>query len=379
MNFAFLRDAPPRSNGRSVAVIGAGPSGLAATGFLAGLGYKVRVFDKLPKAGGLMVFGIPAERIPEQSIAAGVKRLEQDFGVEFKLRTKICGSDAMHEDTGDHFSSDLTSLGELTRDHDAVIICTGSWRPRKMNIPGEDLPGVYSGLEFLFPIRAAGYDSQKLKAVDVTDKTVLVIGAGFSAVDVALAAQAHGAAQVKMLYRRTRHEAPCGIHDVCTMEDAGCEMAELVTPVRVLGTDRVTGVEVVQCQLGEPDASGRRCSLPDSCAKAEMDADIVVAAIGEIAAPPFAEELGLDKVRKNEVHWLHMTKLPGVFVAGDALTGPSKIGKAVYSGLKAAKSLAAWLSLKAEDREDEYSDDEVITPQDWHSGPLETPAAKGSE
>ncbi|MGE4297433.1 MAG: FAD-dependent oxidoreductase [Desulfovibrionaceae bacterium] len=365
MNFAFLSGKPPKPNGRSVAVIGAGPSGLAAAGYLASIGYKVDLYDKLPKAGGLMVFGIPGHRIPEERILDGVAHLEAQYGVTFHPCTKICGSEPLNGEAGDHFSANLVSLGELGREHDAVIICTGSWKSRKMGVPGEHLPGVLSGLEYLFPIRAARYAADHIAPIDVAGRRVVVVGAGHSAVDVAHSAVAHGAKAVTMLYRRTRAEAPCGSYEVTQLQERGVRWMELATPVRVLGTDKVEGLEYVQCTLGAPDRSGRCSFVPEEGSNRVLPADTVVTAIGEIATPPFADDLGLANVRKGEIHWLQMTRIPGVFVAGDALTGPSKIGKAVYSGLRAAKSLAQWLDLKALGRLEEYKEDAVITREDW--------------
>jgi glutamate synthase (NADPH/NADH) small chain len=364
MNFAFAGPGPARPNGRSVAIIGAGPSGLAAAGFLACLGYRVDIYDKLPKPGGLMVFGIPAERIPAERIAQGVHTLTSHYGVTFNPCTKICDRRQV-DDTGDEFSTRCIDLDELVRGHDAVMLCTGSWKPRKLNVPGEDLRGVYSGLAFLFPIRAAQYDKNRMSEIDVAGKNVVVVGAGFSAIDVAHGALGQGAARVSMLYRRTRREAPCGSHEIEQFEEAGGQWLELVTPISILGEHgKVTGIECIQCHLGEPDEDGRRAAVPDSCAKMVLPADIVVGAIGETASPPFAERLGLESVRKNEIHWLQMTRMDGVFVAGDALSGPSKIGKAVYSGLRAAQSLSRWLTLKSMSRELEYREEPPITRED---------------
>ena len=360
MNFNFLCNEPAPPLGRSVGIIGAGPSGLAASGYLSCLGYEVEVYDKLPKAGGLMVFGIPGHRIPTSRIDEGVRRMERHYNVVFHTQTKICCSAPLHDEEGDHFSSDMKGLGDLVKRHEAIMICTGSWKSRKLGVPGEDLAGVYSGLEFLFPIRAARYASHKVKVPDVKGKNVVVIGAGHSAVDVVHSAIHLGAAKVDLLYRRTRNEAPCGSYEIEQMEEMGARWRELVTPLRFLGEERVGGVEIIEGKLGEPDKSGRRCALPGEGERTEIKADVVVTAIGEIATPPFAKELGLEDVRKGEVHWLHMTALENVFVAGDALTGPSKIGKAVYSGLRAARSLGNWLDLKAMNRQDEYRYDDLV-------------------
>jgi len=253
--------------------------------------------------------------------------------------------------------------------HDAVMLCTGSWKPRRLNIPGEDLRGVYTGLAFLFPIRAAQYDKSRMREIDVAGKNVIVIGAGFSAIDVAHGALGQGAARVSLVYRRTRREAPCGTHEIEQFEARGRALPGARHPHPRAGGQgekrgQVAGIECIQCHLGEPDADGRRSAVPDSCAKAVLPADIIVGAIGETAAPPFAERLGLESVRKNEIHWLQMTRMDGVFVAGDALTGPSKIGKAVYSGLRAAQSLSRWLTLRAMSRELEYREDAPISRED---------------
>ena len=350
MNFNFLCDEPPPPSGACVGIIGAGPSGLAAAGYLSCLGHAVEVYDKLPKPGGLMLFGIPGHRIPRERIEAGTLRLARRYGVIFHTRTKICCSAPMFEEEGDHFCADIKGLGDMVKKHDAIMIATGSWRSRRLGIPGEDLAGVFSGLEFLFPIRAALYCAPNVKVPDVAGRQVVVIGAGHSAVDVAHGALALGACGVHVLYRRSRTEAPCGLFEIDRLTRAGAVWHELARPVRILGGERATGVEYLDAARG--DTSGTLASLA---------ADCVVAAIGEVATPPFARELGLESVRKGEVRWLNMTAIDNVFVAGDALTGPSKIGKAVYSGLRAARSLGNWLELKAQNRQGEFAGGELIS------------------
>jgi glutamate synthase (NADPH/NADH) small chain len=353
MNFNFLCDEPPPPSGASVGIVGAGPSGLAAAGYLSCLGHAVEVYDKMPKPGGLMLFGIPGHRIPKERIEAGTMRLARRYGVIFHTHTKICCSAPLFEEEGDHFCTDVKGLGDMIKKHDAIMIATGSWRSRRLEIPGEDLPGVLSGLEFLFPIRAAQYCAPNVKAPDVAGRRIVVIGAGHSAVDVAHGAVALGAASVDLLYRRGRSEAPCGTIEIERLEAAGVTWHERAVPVRVLGDIGVTGIEYRRKYPGA--ANGEELmSLP---------ADIVVAAIGEVATPPFAKELGLESVRKGDVRWLNMTAIENVFVAGDALTGPSKIGKAIYSGLRAARSLGNWLELKAQNRQTEFVGDELISQE----------------
>lgn len=338
MNFAFIRSTPAKAVGRNVGIIGAGPSGLAATGYLAANGYQVEVYDKLPRPGGLMVFGIPSSRIEPNRIQRGVNILERQYGVIFHTKTKICCSAPLHEEEGDHFSYDMVGLEDLLDNHDAIMICTGSWKSRKLGVEGESLRGVYSGLEFLFPIRAIRYASPNVTVPPVEGKRVVVIGAGHSAVDVAHSAKALGASEITMLYRKTAAEAPCGRYEIEKLKETGCHWLELRAPLRFVGDVDVNGVEV-KTQDGEIEV---------------VPADVVVTAIGEIPTPPFAKELGLENIRKGDVRWLNMTAMDSVFVAGDVLTGPSKIGHAIYSGLRAARSLANWLNLKANNRQSEY-------------------------
>jgi len=363
MDFTFLCSGPPPENGRKVAIIGAGPSGLAASGYLACAGYQVEVYDKLPKPGGLMVFGIPGHRIKPENIARGAEKLEKEFKVQFKLRTKICGSEPLHQETGDQLAFTYKSLGGRVEDNDAVLICTGTWKSRKLNIPGSDLPGVYSGLEFLFPVRAASYEISQVDVPRIKGKKVAVIGAGFTAVDVVHAAISEGAQEVYLIYRRTRDEAPCGSMEFSLLENKGVKCIEQCGPLEILGKDRVRGLRLAPCSMSQPDAAGQ-CRLIFLRDKSQvLDVDIVVAAIGETGTPPFAHDLGLENVRKGDVKWLQMTSLDSVFVAGDVLTGPSRIGKAVYSGLKAARSLDQWLTLKDQQRLDEFQD-ELIPRED---------------
>jgi len=345
MHFAFVRPDPLPPNGRSVAIVGAGPSGLAAAGYLASLGYEVDIYDKLPKAGGLMTFGIPSQRIPPARIQAGVLELERKYGVNFHLQTKICCSAPLHEEEGDHFSCDIRGLGELVEDHDAVIICTGSWKSRALNIPGEHLSGVYTSLQFLFPIRAAGYGKPGVTAPAVQGLDVVVIGAGHSAADVAHSALRLEARSVSICYRKTRRDAPCGLFEIDQLEAAGVRFLEQHTPVRF---------------DGEGSLAGLVCRVPHQEELVHIPAQAAATAIGEIPTPPFAKELGLENVRKGDVKWLNMTAIENVFVAGDVLTGPSKIGKAIESGLKAARSLANWLDLKAQSRQAEFQDEERV-------------------
>ncbi len=330
MNYAFLCAAPPPANGLKASVIGSGPAGLSAAGWLACAGYEVHVYDKLPKAGGLLVFGIPGFRVPAKRIEDAAQKLAADYGVRFHFCTKICTQDKVCE-SGDEFVQEMVSLSELLHECEAVLICTGSWRSRRLNIPGEDLPGVYTSLEFLFPLRACKltHTQSQVAAPQVEGRRVAVIGAGLSAVDVVQSSLRLGAKSVHLLYRKTINEAPAGRMEIKLLRQRGVHWLERITPVRILGEEQAQ--KLVYTRADAPD-------------EMEMDADLVISAIGEVPTNPFPRELRIEDIGQEGSQWLQMTKFDGVFVAGDVLTGPSKIGRAILSGLRAAESLDGWIT-----------------------------------
>ncbi|MFK4764238.1 FAD-dependent oxidoreductase [Desulfobaculum sp. SPO524] len=346
MNFALFRDAPGEPNGRRIAVVGAGPSGMAVSGYLACQGYHVEIFDKMPKPGGLLFFGIPDFRLAVERVEEAAKILQKDYGVIFHPCVKIVGQDSTDHDEGDDLMRETIALEDLRNDFDAVMLCTGSWRSRRMGIPGEDLSGVLSGLEYLFPLRGAAC-SKDICYSDAKDKNVAIVGGGLSAVDAADCALRSGANKVYMLYRRTSNEAPAGPYEIALLQDRGVIWRELTLPVRILGEETVEGLEYIQCSLGEPDESGRRCPVPESGSNQVLDVDLVITAVGELPTVPASDKVDIGKVRKQATGWPRMTPLEGVFLAGDALNGPSKIGWAITSGLEAARSMEEWLDFAA--------------------------------
>lgn len=345
MNYAFLCATPPPSNGLRTAVIGSGPAGLSAAGWLACAGYEVHVYDKLPKAGGLLVFGIPGFRVPARRIEDAARKLADDYGVRFHFCTKICTQDKVCE-SGDEFVQEMVSLSELLHECAAVLICTGSWRSRKLNIPGEDLPGVYTSLEFLFPLRACKLaQTSQVSAPQVEGKRVVVIGAGLSAVDVVQSSLRLGAEKIHLMYRRTINEAPAGRMEIKLLRQRGVHWEERVTPLRIEGDEQVQKLVYTQA---------------DTPGELELDVDLVISAIGEVPTNPFPRELRIEDIAGGGSQWLQMTKFDGVFVAGDVLTGPSKIGRAILSGLRAAQSLDGWIkSREQDDRQAEKAEPEA--------------------
>ncbi|HHC18870.1 MAG TPA: glutamate synthase [Euryarchaeota archaeon] len=344
MNFAFHCKSKPEPTGKKVAIIGAGPAGLAAAGYLVCKGHEIDVYDKLPEPGGLMIFGIPELRIPIERVRGGCKILEEKFGVRFITRTKVIQGE--RHDEGDELAENTVSLKELMEKYDAVLITTGTWRSRIPKIEGSELEGVYAALEYLYRLKAhkLGYLSEE-HVPEVKGRVVAVIGAGYSAVDAALESLLEGARKVYLLYRRTIQEAPAGIYEINALRQKGVEWMELVSPKRIIGKDKVEKLELIKNKLGEPDETGRRKPIPIEGSEFTLDVDMVIFATGEITTPPFTEDLGIavDDRGRIVVDEKYMTSIEGVFAAGDVVTGPSKVGHAVLSGLKAAKALDLWL------------------------------------
>ena len=345
MNFAFhCKSKPKEGTGKKIAIIGAGPAGLVAAGYLACMGHEIDVYDKQPEPGGLMIFGIPETRIPIERVRLGCEYLEEEFGVKFYTSTKVMFGE--RHDEGDELTEKTVNLKELMESYDVVLITTGTWRSKIPDIEGKNLDGVYTALDYLYRLKAnkLGY-LPKEHAPEVKGKRVAVIGAGYSAVDAVLESKLWGAKDVYLLYRRTIYEAPAGIYEINQLKNKGVHWMELVTPNRIIGEGHVKGIELLKCKLGEADASGRRRPIPIEGSEFTLDMDIIIFATGELSTPPFSEDVGIqtDKWGGIIVNENYMTSVEGVFAAGDVITGPSKIGKAVRSGLYAARAIDIWL------------------------------------
>ena len=340
MRFAFHCRKKPNPTGKKVAIVGAGPAGLSAAGYLVCRGHEVHIYDKLPEPGGLMLFGIPEFRIPIYRVREGCAELENAFEVKFYPRTKVIEEEKPEE--GDDFVTKTITLSELIEKYDAVLIATGTWESKLPKIPGMELEGVLPALGYLFRIKSA-----KLGHLDWSDvtpvegKRAMVVGAGHTAVDAAMESLLLGAEEVYMSYRRTIREAPAGAYEINLLRQRGVKWLELTMPVRIIGEDRVRGVELVKAELSEPDESGRRKPVPIEGSNFEVEVDYVIFAVGQRPTPP--GRIALDRWGNILVDKRHMTSVEGVFAAGDVVTGPSKVGQAVLDGLYAAKSMHAWL------------------------------------
>ncbi|MGQ4832987.1 MAG: FAD-dependent oxidoreductase [Candidatus Asgardarchaeia archaeon] len=329
----FLKCKPdqiPPKVGKKIAIIGAGPAGLTAAGILACKGYEIEIFDKLPEPGGLLIFGIPAWRIPKEPIRKGIRELEQ-AGIVFHQKTEV----------------DNGLFEKILNEFDAVMIATGCWKTRKMGLPGEDLEGVYFGLDYAVQEGLArdGYISQEERIV--AKGKVAVIGCGATAMDVARQAIRDGADEVYVLYRRTRELAPTPERELKDAEKEGVKFLWLVNPVKFIGENgKLKKIELIRMKLGEPDASGRPRPEPVPGSEFQMDFDQVFICIGQQPTPPFFEKThGIELTKKGTIKTDKMgrTTRKGVFAAGDVVTGPWLIGPAVKGGITVAKAIDEYL------------------------------------
>ena len=328
-----LPAAKPAPNGRRVAIIGSGPAGLTAAGELARLGYDVTIYEALHKPGGVLVYGIPEFRLPKKIVAQEVQRL-QEAGVKIECNVVI---------------GRTYTLPELREKFDAVFIANGAGLPVFMNVPGENLKGVYSANEYLTRINLmAAYQFPRADTPVLLGKRVAVVGGGNVAMDSVRTAKRIGAESAMIVYRRTRKEVPARAEELHHAEEEGVEFHFLTAPVEVVGNDKrwVTGLKCIQMKLGEPDASGRARPVPVPGSEFVLPCDVVVVAIGTRANPLLTAtcpDLKLNKYGNILADDNGMTSLPGVFAGGDIVRGAATVILAMGDGKRAAQAMDAYL------------------------------------
>ena len=331
---------PGRARGQSVGVIGAGPAGLSAAEYLRGNGYDVHVYDRHDRAGGLLTYGIPGFKLEKPVVTRRVERLKAG-GIVFHESFEV-GRDA--------------TLDELRQRHDALLIATGVYKARAIKAPGVERDGVVDALDFLtasnrknFGDAVPAYDDGSLNAAG---KHVVVIGGGDTAMDCVRTAIRQDAASVKCLYRRDRANMPGSQREVNNAEEEGVEFVWLSAPESFVGEDHVSGVKASAMRLGAPDASGRRAPEIDPEGGFDLQADLVIKALGfdaeDLPRLFDATELGVTRWGTVLVdNKTLMTSLDGVFAAGDIVRGASLVVWAIRDGRDVAATMHAFLKAKA--------------------------------
>lgn len=337
----IAQDAPQKSapipqNGRRVAVIGAGPAGLTCAGDLAKKGYEVTVFEAFHTAGGVLMYGIPEFRLPKDVVRHEIKALEA-MGV--KIMTNMVMGKVLSVD-------ELFEMG-----YEAVFIGSGAGLPNFMNIPGENLVGVFSANEFLTRVNLMKAYKNDYDTPMMNLKRVAVVGGGNVTMDAARCARRFGA-EVSIVYRRTEEEMPARLEEIHHAKEEGVEIVPLAQVTEIHGDEagRVVGITCQRMELGEPDASGRRRPVPVEGDTFRLEADAVIMAIGNSPNKLLSDTTqGLETNPRGcmQVNEQTMeTTRPGVFAGGDAVTGAATVILAMGAGKKAAEAMDAYLQSK---------------------------------
>ena len=328
------REKTPRT-GKRVAVIGSGPAGLTCAAELSNHGVEVTVFEAFHKAGGVLVYGIPEFRLPKSLVQAEIDKL-CGGGVEIKLNT-VAGR--------------TVPIEELAEKYDAVFIGSGAGLPMFMNIPGENLNGVYSANEYLTRINLMkAYLPDSATPVQL-GKRVAVIGAGNVAMDAARTALRMGAESVKIIYRRGREEMPARAEEIHHAEQEGIEFCLLSNPVSFQGENGwVKSTRCVKMALGEPDASGRRRPEPVAGSEFDIETDMVIVSLGTRPNPLIKNSFAaLQTSPKGTIvvdEETMRTNIDNIYAGGDAVTGAATVILAMGAGRKASKAILERLDIK---------------------------------
>jgi len=329
---------PKRIRKESVGIIGAGPAGLAAAEELRRKGFKVTVYDRHDRAGGLLIYGIPNFKLEKDVVLRRVARLEEG-GVKFKLNFEV-GRDA--------------SLKQICAKHDAVFIATGAYQAREIEAPGIGLGRIVKALDYLIASNRTGLGDTVPEfvsgALNAAGKDVAVIGGGDTAMDCVRTAMRQGAKSVSCLYRRDRDNMPGSLREVANAEEEGIKFEWLTLPKAFLGGGDVEGVRISRMRLGLPDASGRKAPEEVKGADFTLKADLVIKALGfdPENLPALFKEPDLAVTRWGTVAVRGTaSNIDGVFAGGDIVRGASLVVWAIKDGRDAAAAITAYLNAKA--------------------------------
>jgi len=321
---------------QSVGIIGAGPAGLAAAEQLRKNGYQITVYDRYDRAGGLLIYGIPNFKLEKHVVERRTKLL-MDGGIKFEQNFEV-GKDA--------------TLDQLRKKHDAILIATGVYKPREVNLPGNDLDNIFPAMEFLTASNKKGL-GDKVELFDkgvlnAEGKDVVVIGGGDTAMDCVRTSIRQKANSVKCLYRRDKDNMPGSAREVANAEEEGVEFVWLSSPKEFKGKNKIEKLVVDQIQLGDPDESGRRRPEIKQGSEFEIKADMVIKALGfdpeNLPSLFDAQELQVTKWGTIKTDFDTMeTNIRGVFAAGDIVRGASLVVWAIKDGRDAASSIKSYL------------------------------------
>jgi glutamate synthase (NADPH/NADH) small chain len=324
--------------GKRVGIVGAGPAGLAAADVLARNGIRSVVFDAYPEIGGLLTYGIPPFKL-EKHVVQTRREILEGMGVQFVLNTRI-GEDK--------------SFTEILEEFDAVFLGMGTYQYVKGDFPGEDLPGVIDALPYLVgnAYRELGHDESDHPYIDLEGKHVVVLGGGDTGMDCNRTAIRQGAASVTCAYRRDEENMPGSRREVANSKEEGVTFLFNRQPLEIIGDDHVTGVKVIETEMGPPGPDGRRRPEPVPGSETVLPADAVVIAFGFRPNPPeWFGEFDIDTLDSGRVLVKSIgaipfqTSNPKVFAGGDMVRGSDLVVTAVHEGREAAKGIARYLGV----------------------------------
>ena len=324
---------------QTVGIIGAGPAGLACAEELRKSGYKITIYDRYDRPGGLLIYGIPNFKLEKFAVERRTNLLKES-GIKFKQNFEV-GKDI--------------SLDELRKKHDAILIATGVYKPREIELPGSNLKNIFPAMEFLMASNRKGlgdrvenFDNGML---DAKNKDIIVIGGGDTGMDCVRTAVRQNAKSVKCLYRRDRENMPGSAREVYNAEEEGVEFLWLSNPKKFIGTSKISSVLVERMKLGKTDSSGRKIPEPVSNSEFEIKVDMVIKALGfdpedlpRLFESPdlFISKWGTIKINLKTME----TNIPGVFAAGDIVRGASLVVWAIRDGRDATASIRKYLEHK---------------------------------
>ena len=332
----------------SIGIIGAGPAGLACAEEMRKYGYKVTVYDRYDRAGGLLIYGIPNFKL-EKFVVERRTKLLKDSGIKFVQNFEV-GKDK--------------TLEELKSEHDAILIATGVYKAREIDIPGSNLGNIFPAMDFLTASNKKGL-GDKVKLFDngtlnAEGKNVVVIGGGDTAMDCVRTAVRQKAKSVKCLYRRDKENMPGSAREVGNAEEEGVDFVWLTSPKSFIGDKNVKEVEVNKMKLGEPDASGRRRPIPSADGEFRIKADLVIKSLGfdpeNIPKLFNCENLAVSKWGTIKIDLKTMqTNIDGVFAAGDIVRGASLVVWAIRDGRDAAEQMEKYISSRRQKNKKEFA------------------------